>query len=145
MNLARAIEIAASAHKNQADKGGSPYILHPIRVMMSPDTEDEKIVGVLHDVVEDSDVWNFERLREEGFEENILSALKSVTKLSGDEDYRQFIKRAGQNEIGRNVKIADIKDNLDVTRLRCISEKDVARLNKYKRALDKLSIENNFT
>lgn len=145
MNLARAIEIAASAHRNQADKGGSPYILHPIRVMMSLDTEDEKIVGVLHDVVEDSDVWNFERLKEEGFEENILSALKSVTKLSEDEDYRQFIKRAGQNEIGRNVKIADIKDNLDVTRLKSISEKDVARLNKYKRALDKLSIENNFT
>ena len=145
MNLARAIEIAASAHKNQADKGGSPYILHPIRVMMSLDTEDEKIVGVLHDVIEDSDVWNFERLREEGFEENILCALKSVTKLSEDEDYQQFIKRAAQNEIGRNVKIADIKDNLDVTRLKSISEKDVARLNKYKRALDKLSIENNFT
>ena len=145
MNLARAIEIAASAHKNQADKGGSPYILHPIRVMMSLHTEDEKIVGVLHDVVEDSDVWNFERLREEGFEENILSALKSVTRLSEDEDYQQFIKRAAQNEIGRNVKIADIKDNLDVTRLKSISEKDVARLNKYKLALDKLYVENNFT
>jgi len=145
MNLARAIEIAASAHRNQVDKGGSPYILHPIRVMMSLDTEDEKIVGILHDVVEDSNVWDFERLREEGFEENILSALKSVTKVSEDEDYQQFIERAGQNEIGRNVKIADIKDNLDVTRLRCISEKDVARLNKYKRALGKLSVENNFS
>lgn len=140
MNLARAIEIAASAHKNQADKGGSPYILHPIRVMMSLDTEDEKIVGVLHDVVEDSDVWNFKRLREEGFEENILSALKSVTKLSEDEDYRQFIKRAGQNEIGRNVKIADIKDNLDVTRIGALNEKDLLRINKYKEAL--LFLEN---
>ena len=95
--------------------------------------------------MEDSDVWNFERLREEGFEGNILSALKSVTKLSEDEDYQQFIKRAAQNEIGRNVKIADIKDNLDVTRLKSISEKDVARLNKYKLALDKLYVENNFT
>jgi len=140
MNLARAIEIAASAHKNQADKGGSPYILHPIRVMMSLDTEDEKIVGVLHDVVEDSDVWNFKRLREEGFEENILSALKSVTKVSGDEDYQQFIKRAGQNEIGRNVKIADIKDNLDVTRIGTLNEKDLLRINKYKEAL--LFLEN---
>ena len=140
MNLARAIEIAASANKNQADKGGSPYILHPIRVMMSLDTEDEKIVGVLHDVVEDSDVWNFECLREEGFEENILSALKSVTKLSEDEDYQQFIKRAGQNEIGRNVKIADIKDNLDVTRIGTLNEKDLLRINKYKEAL--LFLEN---
>lgn len=139
MNLARAIEIAASAHKNQADKGGSPYILHPIRVMMSLDTEDEKIVGVLHDVVEDSDVWNFKRLREEGFEENILSALKSVTKLSEDEDYQQFIKRAAQNEIGRNVKIADIKDNLDITRIGPLKEKDLLRINKYKNALSKLA------
>ena len=138
MNLARAIEIAASAHRNQADKGGNPYILHPIRVMMSLDTEDEKIVGVLHDVVEDSDVWNFERLREEGFEENILSALKSVTKLSEDEDYRQFIKRAGQNEIGRNVKIADIRDNLDVSRMGFLEEKDLLRINKYKDALCRL-------
>ena len=140
MNLARAIEIAASAHKNQADKGGSPYILHPIRVMMSLDTQDEKIVGILHDVIEDSDVWNFERLKEEGFEENILSALKSVTKLSEDEDYQQFIKRAGQNEIGRNVKIADIKDNLDVTRIGALNEKDLLRINKYKEAL--LFLEN---
>ena len=140
MDLARAIEIAASAHRNQADKGGSPYILHPIRVMMSLDTEDEKIVGILHDVIEDSDVWNFERLKEEGFEENILSALKSVTKLSGDEDYQQFIKRAAQNEIGRNVKIADIKDNLDVTRIGALNEKDLLRINKYKEAL--LFLEN---
>ena len=138
MDLARAIEIAASAHRNQADKGGSPYILHPIRVMMSLHTEDEKIVGVLHDVVEDSDVWNFERLKEEGFEENILSALKSVTKLSEDEDYRQFIKRAGQNEIGRNVKIADIRDNLDVSRMGFLEEKDLLRINKYKDSLCRL-------
>ena len=140
MDLARAIEIAASAHRNQADKGGSPYILHPIRVMMSLDTEDEKIVGVLHDVVEDSDVWNFKRLREEGFEENILSALKSVTKASEDEGYQQFIKRAAKNEIGRNVKIADIKDNLDVTRIGALNEKDLLRINKYKEAL--LFLEN---
>ena len=61
MNLAKAIEIAASAHSTQKDKGGSPYILHPIRVMMSLNTEEEKIVGVLHDVVEDSKDWDFDR------------------------------------------------------------------------------------
>jgi len=135
MNLARAIEIAASAHRNQVDKGGSPYILHPIRVMMSLNSEDEKIVGILHDVVEDSDEWNFDRLTEEGFEENILSALKSVTKVSEDEDYQKFIKRAGQNELGRKVKIADIKDNLDITRIGTLNEKDLLRINKYKAAL----------
>ena len=135
MNLARAIGIAASAHRTQVDKGGSPYILHPIRVMMSLNSEDEKIVGVLHDVVEDSDEWNFDRLREEGFGEHILSALKSVTKASEVEDYQQFIKRAGDNKIGRNVKIADIRDNLNVSRIGFLEEKDLLRINKYKYAL----------
>ena len=138
MNLAKAIEIAASAHRNQVDKGGNPYILHPIRVMMSLNSEDEKIVGVLHDVVEDSDEWDFEHLREEGFEEHILSALKSVTKVSDTEDYETFIERATRNQIGRNVKIADIRDNLDVTRIDVLNEQDLIRINKYKAALELL-------
>ena len=139
MNLAKAIEIAASAHSMQKDKGGSPYILHPIRVMMSLNTEEEKIVGVLHDVVEDAEEWDFDRLREEGFEEGIISALESVTKQSDAEDYDAFIERAGRNAIGRNVKIADIKDNLDVTRMGTLEEKDLLRINKYKHALLKLA------
>ena len=139
MNLAKAIEIAASAHSEQKDKGGSPYILHPIRVMMSLNTEEEKIVGVLHDVVEDSEDWDFDRLREEGFAEDIISALMSVTKQSDAENYEAFIERAGRNQIGRNVKIADIKDNLDVTRIGNLKEKDLLRINKYKNALSKLA------
>ena len=139
MNLAKAIEIAASAHSTQKDKGGSPYILHPIRVMMSLNTEEEKIVGVLHDVVEDSEDWDFDRLREQGFAEDIISALKSVTKQSDAENYEAFIERAGRNQIGRNVKIADIKDNLDVTRIGPLKEKDLLRINKYKNALSKLA------
>ena len=139
MNLAKAIEIAASAHSTQKDKGGSPYILHPIRVMMSLNTEEEKIVGVLHDVVEDSEDWDFDRLREEGFAEDIISALKSVTKQSDAENYMAFIERAGRNQIGRNVKIADIKDNLDVTRIGPLKEKDLLRINKYKNAFSKLA------
>ena len=139
MNLAKAIEIAASAHSTQKDKGGSPYILHPIRVMMSLNTEEEKIVGVLHDVVEDSEDWDFDRAREQGFAEDIISALKSVTKQSDAENYEAFIERAGRNQIGRNVKIADIKDNLDVTRIGPLKEKDLLRINKYKNALSKLA------
>ena len=139
MNLAKAIEIAASAHSTQKDKGGSPYILHPIRVMMSLNTEEEKIVGVLHDVVEYSADWDFDRLREEGFAEDIISALKSVTKQSDAENYEAFIERAGRNQIGRNVKIADIKDNLDVTRIGPLKEEDLLRINKYKNALSKLA------
>ena len=105
---------------------------------MSLNSEDEKIVGVLHDVVEDSDEWGFERLRKEGFEEKILSALKSVTKASEAEDYQKFIKRAARNQIGRNVKIADIRDNLDVTRIDVLKERDLIRINKYKAALELL-------
>jgi hypothetical protein len=132
--LERAIEIAVEAHKGQVDKGGSPYILHPLRVMMSVDLESEKIVGVLHDVVEDSN-WTFEALLAEGFSIEVIEALKSVTKNSDNEDYDSFIRRAIGNPIGRKVKIADLRDNLDVTRISDITDKDVKRINKYKKAL----------
>ena len=132
--LERAIGIAVEAHKGQLDKGGNPYILHPLRVMMSVDFELEKIVAVLHDVVEDSN-WTFEALLAEGFSIEVIEALKSVTKNSDNEDYDSFIQRAIGNSIGRKVKIADIRDNLDVTRIPDIGEKDVQRISKYKKAL----------
>ena len=135
MNLERAIEIAVSAHKGVKDKGGNPYILHPLRVMLSLNSEEEKIVGVLHDVVEDAEDWTFEKLQDEGFSTQILEGLQSVTKTSEDENYDEFVQRALANTIGRQVKIADIKDNLDVTRLDILTEKDVKRLQSYKKSL----------
>jgi hypothetical protein len=132
--LERAIEIAVEAHKGQLDKGGNPYILHPLRVMISVDLELEKIVAVLHDVVEDSN-WTFEALLAEGFSIEVIEALKSVTRNSDNEDYDSFIQRAIGNPIGRKVKIADIRDNLDVTRIPDIGEKDLQRISKYKKAL----------
>ena len=135
--LERAIGIAVEAHKGQLDKGGNPYILHPLRVMMSVDFELEKIVAVLHDVVEDSN-WTFEALLAEGFSVEVIEALKSVTKESPDEDYDSFIQRAIRNPIGRKVKIADIRDNLDVTRIPELGEKDLQRISKYKKALKRL-------
>lgn len=138
MNLERAIQIAVEAHAGIIDKGGNPYVLHPLRMMMAVEREDEKIVAVLHDVVEDSD-WTFDRLRGEGFSEFILTALESVTKVSDDEDYDQFINRALENPIGRAVKIADIRDNLDLTRIRHLTQKDLIRLNRYKYALSILT------
>ena len=136
--LERAIEIAVEAHKGQIDKGGSPYILHPLRVMMSVHDESEKIVAVLHDVVEDSN-WTFEALLAEGFSIEVIEALQSVTKESPDEDYDLFIQRAIHNPIGRKVKLADLRDNLDVTRITELAEKDLQRINKYKKALKILS------
>lgn len=134
MNLERAIQIAVEAHAGVKDRGGKAYILHPLSVMMRVETDAEKIVAVLHDVIEDTG-WTFDNLREEGFSEEIIEALGSVTKTSDEEDYDQFVLRAQKNEIGRKVKIADIKENLDVTRLGNLTEKDTARINKYKNAL----------
>ena len=138
MDLERAIQIAVEAHAGVKDKGGKAYILHPISVMMRCETDDEKTVAILHDVVEDTD-WTFEALREEGFTEKIIEALKTVTKHSEDEDYDEFIQRSLKNEIGSKVKIADLRENLDVTRIGELSEKDVDRINKYKRALKTLT------
>jgi len=139
MNLERAIEIAVEAHKGVSDKGGNPYVLHPLRMMFAVNTNEEKIVAVLHDVVEDGEDWDFGRLEKEGFSTEILGALRSVTKITEDEDYDDFIGRALRNPIGRQVKIADLKDNLDVTRIGELIERDMKRLNKYKKALAKLA------
>ena len=153
MNLQRAIEIAVEAHTGQVDKAGNLYVLHPLRVMMSLDTEDEKIVGVLHDVVEDCEGWTWDRLRSEGFSEKIINALQSVSKTpdeevefsrlkeTGSEDavrqhYFAFIRRAGANEIGRKVKAADIADNLDISRIKTLSNEDMIRLRRYEEALN---------
>ena len=135
MNLERAIQIAVAAHSGVIDKGGNPYILHPLRVMFAQKTDEEKIVGVLHDVVEDAPDWDFTRLEDEGFSADIIEGLKSVTKITEDEDYDEFIKRCLKNKLGRAVKIADIIDNLDVNRIEILTEKDLNRLNKYKRSL----------
>lgn len=144
MDLQRAIEIAVDAHKTDIDKGGNPYILHPLRLMMQMDTEDEKIVAVLHDVVEDhGEQWSMEKIKAEGFPTSVIRGLESVTKMpeeesdASDDVYFSFVRRAAADPIGRKVKFADIKDNLDITRLgRDITEKDVARIRKYKKALD---------
>ena len=137
MDLERAIQIAVEAHAGAKDRGGKAYILHPISVMMRCETDEEKIVAILHDVVEDTD-WTFEALRQEGFTDTIIEALKTVTKHSENEDYDKFIQRSLKNEIGRKVKIADLRENLDVTRIGELTDKDLERINKYKRALKTL-------
>ena len=152
MNLEKAIKIAVEAHTGQVDKGGNPYILHPLRVMLSLDSEEERIVGVLHDVVEDCKGWTWERLKEQGCSDEIIEALKSVSKTPQEEaeyqslpedkklgHYLEFIQRAKANEIGRRVKKADIRDNLDISRIDDISERDINRLNRYKKALSVLT------
>ena len=136
--LDRAKEIAKAAHEGQVDKAGKPYIEHPMRVMKMGKTVEEKIAGVLHDVVEDSE-WTFEMLEKEGIPKDVMDALRCVTKLSEDEDYDHFIARVKTNPLAFKVKLNDLKDNMDITRLDQVTEKDLARLNKYIRAYKQLT------
>ena len=135
--LDRAIEIATQAHKGQFDKSGKEYIGHPLRVMEMGMTEQEKIVGVLHDVVEDSD-WTFEALEAEGFSPEIISALRCVTKTSENENYDDFIERVKKNPLATAVKINDLTDNMDIRSLPYLNDKDVKRLKKYIKAYKRL-------
>ena len=134
--LSIAIIIATKAHEGVVDKGGSPYILHPFRVMMKLKDNTSMIVAVLHDVVEDTDI-TFEDLRKEGFKQEIIDAIDAVTRRD-TETYVEFIKRCKQNPIGKKVKLADIQDNSDLTRIPNPTEKDYKRIEKYKRAMDEL-------
>ena len=131
--LERAIAIAAAAHEGQVDKGGAPYILHPLRVMLRVNTLEERIVAVLHDVVEDCGI-SFDDLRNEGFSETVLMAIASVTKVP-DESYEEFVERVAQNPIGRVVKLADLEENSDLSRIAQPSWEDLERVEKYRRAI----------
>ena len=138
--LDRAKEIARAAHEGQVDKAGKPYIEHPMRVMKMGKSMEEKIAGILHDVVEDSE-WTFEMLEKEGIPKDVMDALRCVTKLSEDEDYDHFIARVKTNPLAVKVKLNDLKDNMDITRLEEVTEKDLTRLNKYIRAYRQLKEE----
>jgi len=134
--LERAVVIAAEAHSGQIDKAGAPYILHPLRLMLHMSNNEERIVAILHDVVEDSD-WTFDELRKAGFSERVLEVVNSVTRRL-DETYEGFILRAGTNPIGRQVKLADLRDNCDLSRIAHPAQKDRDRIAKYERAIQQL-------
>lgn len=136
--LKKAIEIAVEAHKGVTDKYGAPYINHVTRVMNLGETDEEKIVGVLHDVVEDTP-WTFEQLAAEGFSSDIIDALTCVTKISEEEDYEEFTLRVSGNPLALKVKINDLTDNMDIRRIPVLTEKDLTRLMKYHKAYRFLS------
>ena len=131
--LERAIAIAATAHEGQVDKAGAPYVLHPLRMMLAVTTPEARIAAVLHDVVEDTPV-TLEQLRAEGFPAAVIEAVEALTKREG-EDYEAFIRRVAPNPIAREVKLADLRDNSDLTRIAEPTEKDRARIDKYRRAI----------
>jgi len=129
--LERAIALAAEAHAGQVDKAGEAYILHPLRLMLSLDTEVERKLAVLHDVVEDSGI-TLEQLRSEGFGEDVLSAIDALTNRDG-ESKMDAAARAKRNPIALRVKLADNADNQDMTRLGDPTDEDRERLAEYRR------------
>jgi len=133
----KAIAIALKAHQGQKDKAGAPYLLHVLRVMMSMEKMDEKIVALLHDVVEDSET-TIEDLTKAGFPLKILKAVELLTKTD-NQPYEDYIQRMKKNPIAKAVKMADLKDNLNTNRLKKLSDSDKLRIKKYKQALKTLN------
>lgn len=135
--LKKAISIAKEAYKNQEDKGGNDYFSHPWRIMHQMPTTKLMIIAILHDVVEDSS-FTLEYLRKNGFTKDIVEAIDALSKKE-DESYEKFIKRVKKNELATIVKLADLKDNINLDRIPQPTAKDLKRVDKYKRAIEYLS------
>lgn len=135
-SLEDAIILAAQAHAGQVDKAGQPYVLHPLRVMLGVTDPTARVVAVLHDVVEDTDV-TLDDLRRGGFPPDVVDAVDLVTRRD-DESYEQFIERLAPDPIARAVKLADLADNMDPARLPTITERTRERLDRYRKARARL-------
>ena len=131
--LEKAIRIASNAHFGQTDKAGMPYIFHPLRVMEQCISVEEKIVAILHDTIEDTEI-TANCLFNDGFPAYIVEAVQSLTRLE-NESYEGFIQRVSQNLLATKIKIADLQDNLNLSRLDRITEKDFARIERYIKSL----------
>ena len=136
-NLQRAIEIAVDAHRKQSRKNGDPYILHPLRLMLAVDSPDAKIVAVLHDVVEDTDV-TMDDLIAEGFSQPVIDALTLVTH-ERDVSYEDYIQKIKSNPLATTIKLADLRDNSNIHEIPRLKDRDLQRLAKYHRAMQTLS------
>jgi (p)ppGpp synthase/HD superfamily hydrolase len=130
--IEKSLEIALKAYRGQTDKAGETYILHPLRLMAKMDTKEEMAVALLHDVVEDSE-YTAQKLANEGIPEDVVKAVEYLTKQDG-ESYEDFTKRVLENNLAAKIKKADIEDNLNVLRLKELSEKDLQRIAKYHNA-----------
>lgn len=136
--LEKAIEIAVKAHKGQVDKGGMPFILHPLHVMNEVDGKSEKIVAILHDVVEDTN-YTIEDLRKEGFSVEVLDAVKALTRLD-DEDYFKYIDRVKQNKLAVKIKLKDLEHNTDFIRITNFKDDGLLEhIRRYKKAWEILN------
>lgn len=128
----KALALCFDAHKDQKDKSGLPYVFHPFHLAEQMDSEESVIVALLHDVVEDTEI-TLEQLREMGFSEPVLEALRLMTHQSGV-PYMEYVARISKNALATKVKLADLAHNSDTTRLEHLDDKALARVEKYKQA-----------
>ena len=135
--LLHAMHVAINAHGKQLDRNGQPYIGHCFRVMAAGQTLEEKIVGVLHDVLEDTPL-SIINLSSEGFCEEIIDAVHTLSKLE-NEDYDHYIRRVMRNDLAIRVKLNDLTDNMDLRRLETLTDEDVIRMRKYQDAYNQLT------
>lgn len=135
--IERAIQIAARAHAGQKDKAGSPYILHALRVMLRMKTPIEMIVAVLHDVVEDTS-FTLGKLKNLGLPRRALRCLDLLTHKKSV-SYEVYLQGIARDPLATKVKLADLRDNMDLSRIKRITRRDINRLRKYKRAVKFLS------
>lgn len=131
--LNKMLVLATNAHSGQYDRGGNPYILHCLKVMHYLKSEDEELqcIALGHDIVEDTDV-TYKQLVEEGFTERIVKGIHCLTKQRG-ETYDEYKLRVFSSEDAMKVKLADLRHNSDIRRLKGVTEKDIARIEKYHR------------
>ena len=138
--LERAIAIAAQAHAGQLDKGGAPYVLHPLRVMQKQTSEEARIVGVLHDVIErGGSEWTLTRLAQEGFAAVVLAALDAVSRRGGEDEMKAAL-RAAADPLGKAVKLAELADNCDLSRIAAPTDDDRARAEKCREAIELIEV-----
>ena len=127
-----AMKLSFEAHKDQLDKSGLPYVYHPLLVAEQVRTEDEICVALLHDVMEDSD-FTADDIRTAGMDERIVEALLLMTHDASD-DYMEYVTQLAGNPLARKVKMADLRHNMDITRLDSVTEADEQRREKYAKA-----------
>ena len=131
--LGKVLVLATNAHAGQFDRGGKPYILHPLKVMHYLKTDDEELqcIALLHDVVEDTDT-SWKDLEALGCTERVLNAVRALTKLPG-QTYDEYKEVVFANEDAMRVKLCDLRHNTDIRRLKGVTQKDVDRIAKYNR------------
>lgn len=130
--LANMLHIATTGHHGQFDKGGNPYILHPLKVMHYTKSNDEEIqcIALGHDVIEDTKT-TYQDLREAGMTERVIEAIRALTKQPG-QTYEEYKETVFANRDAMLVKMADLRHNTDIRRLKGVTEKDLARMAKYQ-------------